>query len=268
MLNLTQIVIMILITIIFSLGSGLTGLSAVNLIAPMLIIFFTFTYYMSLGTSLFIDMINSGVVAYFYSKHKNVNYKIGILMGVISFTFAIIGAIIAFALADQLLLSSFGYFQIIIGCIFIWRGLRWTEPSENRELQKSSLALWFEEVSEKYKKIIIIIASVILGLSGGLFGAGGGFVITFILIFLLAFESHKAVGTACFVMLFTTLGAVFYYSIRGAINFSMGTILGPISIVGAFIGTQAAHKLSEKHLTIILGIIIMLFGFIILFIPK
>lgn len=266
MLSTIQIVILVTVTIIFSIGSGVTGLSAVNLILPMLILPpFLFGYYDALGTSLFIDMINSGVVAYFYSRHENVDFKIGLFMGIISFFFAILGAIIAFSLSEQLLLSSFGVLKIVLGGVFIWRGLRWTGAPEAGEVQKSSIALWFDDVSEKYKSVVLICAAAILGLFGGLLGAGGGFIFTFILIFLLGFESHKAVGTACLIMLFTTAGAALYYSLQGTVDFGIGGILGPISLIGAFVGTQVAHRLSEKHLTVVLGIIIMVFGFVIIF---
>ncbi len=268
-LTVTVILILIIVGITFGVGSGVTGISAVNLILPMLIIPpFLFSYYNALGTSLFIDMINSGVVALFYSRHKNVDFRIGLLMGLISFTFAVLGAIIAFSIGQQLLLSSFGLLQIILGAVFIWRGVRQTEELEEEggELsRKDRLARWFNRKRARYQRLTLIIASAILGLFGGLLGAGGGFIITFLLIFLLGFESHKAVGTACFIMLFTTAGGALYYSLQGAIDFSLGGILGPISLLGAFVGTQIAHKLSEKHLTVVLGIIIVVFGFVVIF---
>ena len=251
------------IGLFFGIGSGMTGLSAVNLILPILYTVFSFGILMAIGTSLFIDMINSAIVALFYARHANVDFKIGLMMGIISFMFAILGAHIAFIIAsasEDFLAGSFGILQLFIGVAFIYRVLKKSESTESGEMTKTRVAIWFDKIPDNSKKFIIIIASVILGFIGGLLGAGGGFVITFILIFLLSLESHKAVGTACFVMFFTTAGAVLYYSTQFSIDFGFGGLIGVFSIIGAFIGTQAAHKLSEKHLTFALGLMILVFG--------
>ena len=107
-----------------------------------------------------------------------------------------------------------------------------------------------------------------------IFGAGGGFAITFLLVFLSGFESHKAVGTACLVMLFTAAGAFLIYTagafiIHGVlyVNLEYGLIIGAACILGAFFSTQFAHHLSEKHLTIALGVIILVFG-VFMILPK
>ena len=266
-LELGLIIILIAVGILLGIGSGFTGISAVNLIVPILYTVFLLNIVTSLGTSLLIDVISAGTVTYLYSRHRNVDFKIGILMGGISFGFAILGALIAFTIAatsERLLASSFGYFQIIIGATFIYRGIKRPAISENGKLGKPKLAVLLEKVPENYKKVMVICAAVILGLIGGLFGAGGGFVITFILVFVFAFESHKAVGTACLVMLFTASGAVIFYATQMSVDYMFGAILGICCILGAFLGTKLAHRLSEKHLTIALGIVILLFGIIML----
>jgi len=239
--------------IFLGIASGFTGISAVNLIVPILNVFFLLGILTSLGTSLLIDVISAGAVAYFYYRKQHVEIKIGVMMGVVSFSFAILGAYLAFSIAafsEQALASSFGYFQLIIGVVFIYRGVKREENPETGELPKPKLAMYLERVPEKYKRLIVIIAAVILGLVGGLFGAGGGFVITFILVFVFSFESHMAVGTACLVMLFTASGATLFYSSNGAVDYLLGIYFGICCIVGAVVGTKAAHKLSDKNIQI------------------
>ncbi len=256
------IIMLIAIGLLLGIASSFTGISAVNLVVPILYTVMMLNIVTSLGTSLLIDVVGAGMVTYLYSRHKNVDFKMGATMGIISFGFAILGAWIAFTIAaasEQMLASSFGYFQIIIGATFVYRGIKRKE-TENGKLGKPKLAILLEKVPDKYKKIIIIGAGIILGLVGGLFGAGGGFIITFILIFVFSFETHKAVGTACFVMLFTASGAVIFYASQVSVDFVLGISLGLCCIIGALLGTKLAHKLSEKHLTIALGIVILVFG--------
>ncbi len=253
------------IGLLLGIASGITGISAVNLVVPILYTVFALAILVSLGTSLLIDVISAGMVTYLYYRHKNVDFKIGLLMGVVGFGFAILGAFIAFRIAfisEKFLANAFGYFQIIIGVTFIIRGIRKSEIPETGELEKSRFTIFMEKFSDKYKKLILIIASVIMGLFGGLFGAGGGFLITFILIFAFAFESHKAVGTACLVMLLIASGASIFYAATLSINLVFGGILGVCCIVGALLGSKFAHILSEKHLTITLGIFILIFAII------
>jgi uncharacterized membrane protein YfcA len=267
-LELGLLFILIGVGILLGIGSGFTGISAVNLIVPILYTFFLLNVVTSLGTSLLIDVISAGTVTYLYSRHQNVDFKMGIFMGAISFGFALLGAFIAFAIAaasERLLANSFGYFQIIIGVTFIYRGIKRPTVSENGAIGRPKLAISFERIPEHYKKVIVICAAIALGLIGGLFGAGGGFAITFILVFIFAFESHKAVGTACLIMLFTASGAVIFYATQMSVDYIYGGILGICCILGAFLGTKLAHKLSERHLTIALGVVILAFGVIMLF---
>ncbi len=263
-----MIIILIAVGLLLGVASGFTGISAVNLVVPILVVAFSLSILTSLGTSLLIDVISAGTVAYFYSRHKNVDFKVGITMGLISFSFAILGALLAFTIAsasEQLLENSFGYFQIIVGGLFIYRGMKRQEDPETGELPKPKLAQLLDRVPDNYKKLIIVIASIILGLIGGLFGAGGGFVITFILVFVFSFESHLAVGTACLVMLFTASGATLFYGVHGAIDPILAVYFGICCLVGAVLGTKVAHKLSERHLTVALGAIILVFGVIMIF---
>jgi uncharacterized membrane protein YfcA len=267
-LDLYLIIILISFGILLGIASGFTGISAVNLIVPILVVVFTLNILTSLGTSLLIDVISAGAVAFLYYRKGHVDVKIGVMMGVVSFTFAILGAFLAFSIAafsEQALASSFGYFQVIIGAAFVYRGVKREEDPETGELPKPKLAIYLEEVPEKYKRVIVIVAAVILGLIGGLFGAGGGFVITFILVFVFSFESHMAVGTACLVMLFTASGATLFYGINNSVHYFYGVFFGICCIIGALVGTKIAHKLSEKHLTIALGFIIMVFGVVMIF---
>ena len=261
-MDLTTILILVALGLLLGVAAGFTGVSAVNLIVPVLYVIIHLEYHSALGTSLLIDVISAGVVTILYYRHHNVDFTMGLKMGLISFAFAILGAWLACVTSATTLANSFGFFQIIIGCVFIYRGVKKAEEPETKQLEKPKLAQLLDRVPEKYKVVILIVAAVILGLIGGIFGAGGGFAITFILIFVFAFESHKAVGTACLVMLFTATGAVIVYFIFGFVAVDVGAIIGAGTVAAAFLGSLISHKLSEKHLIVGLGIVFVVFGVI------
>ncbi|MHA1253159.1 MAG: sulfite exporter TauE/SafE family protein, partial [Candidatus Helarchaeota archaeon] len=304
--------------LLLGIAAGFVGASAVSIVVPVLYIFFMFDILMALGTSLLVDVIGASVIAALYWKKGNVDVKMGVRLGAISFTFAIIGAIIAFYIAnysENILTSFFGWFNIILGVMLIQDGGRSAlkerkskkeeycnkndlnndcnnkncENSENNQENEeidtdgiqimgglgikggNKIAQWIEKLDRPYKISILIAISMMIGINAGIFGAGGGFMITIILIYLMNYHPLKAVGTATFMMVLTASGAFIAYFIR------FGVILGPeiqiqcvlfavvigiCSICGGSLGTHIAHKMSENYLKIVLGSIIIMFAVI------
>ncbi|MHC1591665.1 MAG: sulfite exporter TauE/SafE family protein [Candidatus Helarchaeales archaeon] len=286
------IFILILVGLLIGIAAGFVGASAVSLVVPILYVFFNFDILMALGTSLLVDIVGASMVAVLYWRRGNTDLKMGLLLGSISFTFAIIGSFIAFALAafsENVLSGAFGWIQVAIGFMLIRNGYKGVktdriaestqessgeiknknENDEFVEKPKNRFLEWMDQKSSRIKYLVMIVISVFIGLNAGLFGAGGGFLITVILIFLLDYPALKAVGTATFIMIMTATGAFLSYFVRFGIVIgptSQFTILffalmiGICSIAGGFIGTSIAHKISENYLKILLGVIIILFG--------
>ncbi|MHA1143844.1 MAG: sulfite exporter TauE/SafE family protein [Candidatus Helarchaeota archaeon] len=293
-----QVLILILVGFLIGIAAGFVGASAVSLVVPILYVFFQFDILMALGTSLLVDIIGASIVAFLYWKRGNTNIKMGLLLGIISFTFAIIGSFIAFMMAffsENVLSGAFGWFNIIIGILLIRNGYK-AVKMENKEKSNTTDVLTddaveetedatglkrpqnrftelLDRVSPRMKNLILITISVFIGLNAGIFGAGGGFLITVILMFILDYPPLKAVGTATFIMIMTASGAFLSYYVRFGlvvgpasqfIILSFALIIGICSLIGGFLGTAIAHKISENYLKIILGVIIILFAFVML----
>ena len=71
------------------IGTGLSGLSAASIIAPMLITFLGVDSYMAVGIALASDVLASAVAAHTYWKNDNLDIKNGkiMLITVLIFTF-------------------------------------------------------------------------------------------------------------------------------------------------------------------------------------
>jgi uncharacterized membrane protein YfcA len=111
---------------------------------------------------------------------------------------------------------------------------------------------------------LLSVLGFLVGLSAGVFGAGGGVSLLIILIFVLGYSLHMAVGTSVFIMIFLAFfGAVshFYYK-----PFSWVALL--ISCVGAFIGSLLASRFanltSEKNMKRIIAVIFLALGLILI----
>ncbi len=273
-----------IIGLIIGISAGFVGASAVSIVVPILFVFFQFDILMALGTSLLVDIIGASIIAYLYYKRGNVELRTGLILGLTSFTFAIIGAIFAFIVADfseSVLSGIFGYVNIFLGAMVIINAYRAEKKLklnpkklENGEIESipiGNFGEWMESLSPKAKNVFLFLISIFIGINAGMFGAGGGFILTLVLIYIMAYKPLKAVGTGTFIMILTASGAFIAYFIRFGIVLGsssqiicllFASIIGCCSIIGGSIGTKIAHKLSENYLKIILGLIIIMFGII------
>lgn len=73
-------------------GTGLAGLSAAAVIAPMLVTFLHADAYEAVGIALASDVLASAVSAYTYKKNKNLDIKNGLVMLVSVLIFTLAGS--------------------------------------------------------------------------------------------------------------------------------------------------------------------------------
>ncbi len=236
----------ILILLIAGLGAGLiTGLlsaSAVMFAAPIMIIFLGISPYNAIGLSLAIDIFASSTASVVFYKNKNLNLKKSSPLILTAILFVVIGSYLSQYIPQTNLTWAMGIGIFGMG-ISIYR-------RKNKKIEK------IKEIKTSY----VIVAGIAIGLIAGIFGAGGGLMILFSLIFLLKYDTHEAIGTSVLIMVFIALfGATahFLYS-PFRIDYLLVGILG--GIFGAYLSSIVANKLDEKKLTKIVGIILLILG--------
>jgi len=100
--------------------------------------------------------------------------------------------------------------------------------------------------------ILLLVAGIITGIAGGLFGIGGGTVIVPILIFLLSFTQLEAQGTSLAAMLLPVgIFGVLRYKKAGIINLRVSLLIGFGLLLGAWPGAKVANLLPEGWLKLI-----------------
>lgn len=77
------------------LGTGFAGMSAADVISPMLITFLDVPAYNAVGIALASDVLASGVSAYTYHKNKNLDIRNGLVMMFTVLVFTLIGSFLA-----------------------------------------------------------------------------------------------------------------------------------------------------------------------------
>lgn len=223
-------------------GTGLAGLSAAAVIAPMLITFLHVNAYEAVGIALASDVLASAISAYTYKKNKNIDIKNGLIMLVSVLLFTLVGSYIA-SLLPQNTMGSFSMFMTLFaGLKFIVRPVMSAkESNQKRSKQKAALQS--------------IVCGMAVGLICGFVGAGGGMMMLLVLVSVLGYELKTAVGTSVFIMTFTALtGALSHFAIGdGITDYSILVLCIVFTLIGAMLTSKFANRASPKVMNRTLG---------------
>ncbi len=234
-----------IVLLIAGLGAGLiTGLlsaSAVIFAAPVLIIFLNISPYNAIGISLAVDVFASATASFVFYKNNNIHLKKSFLLLITAIVFVLIGSYISQFIPQHNLAWATGLGTIFVG-ITIYK-------------RKTKLHMQL-----KTNNIYILLAGVYIGLFAGIIGAGGGLMILFVLVNLLRYKTHEAIGTSILIMIFIALfGSIAHYVYSPfKIYYMLLAAIG--GIFGAYIAAIIANRMDEKRLTKAVGIILIILG--------
>jgi uncharacterized membrane protein YfcA len=140
------------------------------------------------GTNLLVVLPTAWSGAMTHHRKGAVIWKAGISLGIAGAVGAFLGAFIASHLPGKALTVSFGI-AVILGAV---RMLTATPP----------------QITEKPSVSVTtsILLGVPLGIVSGIIGIGGGVLMVPIMVFVLKFKMHQAVGTSTALMIFTAIG--------------------------------------------------------------
>ncbi len=104
--------------------------------------------------------------------------------------------------------------------------------------------------------IILVLIGISAGILSGFVGIGGGIVIVPALIYFLNFSQHEAQGTSLFVLVLPVVFlAMMNYWKTDNVNWKFGLVIASTFIIGGFVGSKLALKLSPGLVKFIFGII-------------
>jgi len=260
---LTFTLIFIPLAILIGIAAAAISFTAWNLIVPLVFIAFGFGIYESIFLSIIVDLINALILTVIYGKNKRINFRDGFLYAIP----ALVGAAIAFFVAQDfleqnssLLRGGVGYVIIILGISFLMKG--------RKELQKEKGIIPTEQsnsqkmlFSPNVAVILAIILSAVSGAMAGVLGIGSGF--NFVLIFLIflpGYELQKAAATGVFIMflLMALCSILFlgYVDLNGLWVFIL--IASSFSAIGTVLAAKYALRLSKGKLNLVVGIVMII----------
>lgn len=224
------------------IGTGLAGLSAAAVIAPMLVTFLNVNAYEAVGIALASDVLASAASAWTYYKNKNIDVKNGLVMLIAVLLFTMFGSFAA-SFLPQTAMGSFSMFMtLLVGIKFIFRPVM-TAKAHNRNRSKRKAVMQS------------LLCGTAVGSICGFVGAGGGMMMLLVLVSVLGYELKTAVGTSVFIMAFTALtGAVSHFAIgNGITDLSILLMCIVFTWIFAVLTAKFANLASEKTMNRMLG---------------
>jgi uncharacterized protein len=247
----------ILIGLATGLVVGITGASGVLLVVPLLTLILNVPMHTAVGTSLFVDVITPLVVAYSYYKHGNVNLRAALWLAIGAIIGAQAGALVANEFVPSELMSK-GFVLFMIGmAISMW--IKSYRPKRENERVRLS------EMTNK-NRLITFGIGLLLGISSGLFGAGGGLMFLLVLIIILKYPTRLAVGTSSLIMAMTATSGTIGYALQGNVDFRTGIVIAIAAVASGLAGARIVNKVDEKILNRIVGTIFGVIGVVMYFI--
>ncbi len=246
-------VFIVVICIVAGIGAGLVtglaGLSAAVIIAPLLTTLLGLDPYMAVGIALASDVLASAGAAILYKHHKNIDIVNGVYMMITTIIFTFIGSYIAAFLPSTTMGHITRYIMIIVGLRFVIKpAIKSSERNANR--------------SKSQKIILSSIAGVIIGLVCGIAGAGGGLTMLLVLTSLLGYDLKTAVGTSVFIMAFTALTGSISHFVLGyaSVDWMVLIICVITTLLGSILASLFANKIKPTTVNRVTGLVLVIVG--------
>lgn len=110
---------------------------------------------------------------------------------------------------------------------------------------------------------ILVIIGLAAGILSGLIGVGGGIIIVPALVFFLGLSQKEASGTSLFIlsMPVVILGVMNYWK-AGQVNWKYGIVIAGSFLIGGYVGSKFAAKISPAVIKVIFGVIMLYVAFV------
>jgi uncharacterized membrane protein YfcA len=263
-MELASIVVLLITGVIVGLSQGLLGIGGAFVMVPVMLGVFTsmdiptdLAVRLAFGTSLMVVFITAVFSSFAHHRRGAVWWKAAVVLGAVGAAGALLGA----TLTSQFLSGSTA--KVIFGVVAMLGGLRlivWRPPDVAKEPKDNPLvwAGW----------------GLALGLFSGLLGIGGGILMVPLMVTVLKFRMHRAVGTSTAVMLFISGAGALGYIVNGLevsglpaqsvgyFSLSAWISLAATSMVMTQAGAWMAHRLRAEILRAIFAVVMLFVGLI------
>jgi uncharacterized membrane protein YfcA len=263
-MNIIQTLLVFLLGFVVGVPSAMVGLGGGIIIVPALIMLFQIPAKNAIAISLVAILGTTVSSTVGYIKHRQVDYKLGLLYDILDVPGIVLGAYITTFLPQNVLAGICGAFILIITILMI-RSKRKPESNYESIPGESGTREWIRNGIDKDRAVayalrnpfLALASSFLGGLITGLAGLGGGITDVSTMI-LLGIPTHIAVATSEFAMAVTNgVGVVTHGLLNNLLlDYAIPITIG--TIIGAQIGIILAKRVKGKTIRNILAVIAIL----------
>lgn len=233
---------------------GIASGTAEAFILPIMTIFIGTSVYQAIGTSLIVDASIGLVAGLIFFKKGNVNFRPVIILSICGVIAAFIGTNFTTGAPESVLKVLIAFVLIIFGINLLINGFK-----KNVDYIENKIKFtWFKN----NKTYSLIIFGTLIGFASGFTGMGSSGAVTLVLIFILGYDLHTAIGTSLLMMFFITGSGAIGHGFLGNFIFDIALIIGLGAVIGAASGSLVANKIDEDKLGRLIGAILTVIGVI------
>ncbi len=246
-------------SILIGVSLGLIGGGGSILTVPVLVYLFAVDAVMATAYSLFIVGLTSAFGSFTYFKNGLVNIKTAIIFGIPS--------IVAVFLTRKYIVPAIPQEVFTIGDFVFTKSILMMLlfailmiAASVSMIRKSATTTISNDKSQSFNYPLILVEGLVVGTLTGLVGAGGGFLIIPALVVLSKLPMKEAVGTSLAIIAAKSL--LGFLGEEGLMGFDW-VLLGKVSafaLVGIFIGSFLAKKISGDKLKPAFGWFVLVMG--------
>ncbi|XMB67022.1 sulfite exporter TauE/SafE family protein [Mycoplasmatota bacterium zrk1] len=242
-----DIIVYIIGGILAGIATGLVGLSAATIIAPLFATMLGMPVYVAIGIALASDVLASAISAGNYIRNKNIDIESSLLLATCVIFFTVLGSYLSKDMNPYNLNGTINIFVLMLGLRFFIYPVK--NGTQNKVIKPGKLLI-----------VQTIIWGAIIGMINGYFGAGGGLSMLAVLTILLGYDLKRAVGTSVFIMTFTALVGASTHIIIGGTNWVPLIITCISAFIGANLASIYANRIDEVKLNKVIGSFLVVYG--------
>ena len=246
---------------------GLTGIGAGVLGLPALTLLMGLPSTVAVGTAGLYAFLTKSVAAWRHIRLKNVDFRCAIMFLSGALPANLVTAVLMNRYvtdpsrsADEIAKFQGGLNTVMVGMILLSATVMILstmkkfsssagEPTAFRKLMASNQGL---------SRVVAFFGGAFVGAEVGATSIGGGTLQVVLLVVVLGLRADRTVGTSLFISMLLTLVTSSVYLLNAQIHIPTVLWMLPGSMLGAYIGSHITVKSSEKHLHLVITVLVIL----------
>lgn len=219
------------------------------------------TTQIAIGTSSLILIVTGLSSSLGYLKTKQVDIKNGSIFLTGLLPGSLIGSLLSRFLTFESFNLYFGIFLIFVAIILMVRNkIKPFEMFNKPKYQKTYVDAEGHTYHYSVPPFFAFIVTLFIGILTGLFGIGGGALMTPLMLIVFRFPPHVAVGTSMMMIFFSSLMSSIGHIAQGHVAWAYSIILIISSYIGAKIGVKVNQSIQSKTVVTLLRTVMLLLG--------